>query len=179
MSPPEHHINFWKRIEEKFQKSPSKLETIKTLISFGISVRKESDEIRFYSGSIEIKSNAIARGTEIDRRVVAEVAEIIVEDPVLGEIFSKIRPIPDLSGIGPRFGFGVIEIIPEEASTPGIIAGVLGVIAASGLNVRQVIVDDPEIVREPRAKIVTDRPVNPDLIPSIRNVSGVRAVVIL
>ncbi|MCL5731208.1 MAG: regulator [Candidatus Thermoplasmatota archaeon] len=179
MSVPEKRINFWKQIEEKFQKSPSKLETIKTLISLGISVRKEYDEIRFYSGSIEIKSNAISRGTEIDRRVVAEVAGIIVNDPLLSEIFSGIKPIPDLSGIGAKFGFGVIEIIPVEASTPGIIAGVLDVIASSGLNVRQVIVDDPEIVREPRAKIVTDRPVDPALIPSIRNVAGVRAVVIL
>ena len=172
-------MEFWKYLEKKFQRSPSQLLAIKALISSGISVRREQGSARFYSGNIEIKSNAVARGLHTDRRVILELSRKITEDSVLSPMFSRLMPLPNLGVASRDMGFGAIEIIPISAYTPGIVAGVLGIIAREGINVRQVIVDDPEISSDPRAVIVTDRPIDSSLIPEIRIVNGVRAVVIL
>ncbi len=172
-------MDFWKYLDRKFQRGPSQLQAIRALISNGISVRQEAEAIKFYSGNIEIKSNAVARGLNTDRRVIVELSRKIVEDEVLSGIFEKLRPLPNFGAASSDLGYGAIEIIPVSANTPGIVAGVLGIIARNGINVRQVIVDDPEINSDPRAVIVTDKPIDPSLLPEIRLVNGVKAVVLL
>jgi len=76
-------------------------------------------------------------------------------------------------------GLGVIQIVPESASKPGIISAIASIIARENISIRQVIVDDPELVSEPKALIVTDSKIPPNLLPEMRNVPGVMAVVIL
>ena len=74
--------------------------------------------------------------------------------------------------------WGVIEIIPEDPSIPGIVASVATIVANAKLSIRQSIVDDFEFSEEPRLFIVTEKQVPGILVPKIRDVKGVKAVVI-
>ena len=57
-------------------------------------------------------------------------------------------------------------------------AGVSTIIAAASISIRQVIVDDPEVVDEPRGFIITDAPVPSELIPAMKAVEGVQGLVL-
>src|SRR5712692_3186581 len=70
------------------------------------------------------------------------------------------------------------EIVPTNASKPGILAGVAAIIAQAGISIRQVIMDDPEIVDDPHGFIVTEAPVPERLLPQIKQVDGVKSVVL-
>jgi len=83
-----------------------------------------------------------------------------------------------LKDVAPDMKWGVIEIIPEDPSIPGILAGVANIVADAKLSIRQAIVDDFELSEEPRLYIVVEKQVPGILIPKIRNVKGVKAVVI-
>ncbi|UCF12397.1 MAG: ACT domain-containing protein [Thermoplasmatales archaeon] len=72
--------------------------------------------------------------------------------------------------------WGVVEIIPEDPSMPGILADVATIIANNNISIRQSIVDDFEISEEPRLFIVTEKLIPGSLIPKIRKTKGVKAV---
>jgi hypothetical protein len=75
-------------------------------------------------------------------------------------------------------GWGAIEIVPNDARAPGILAGVSSIIARASISIRQVIIDDPEVVDEPRGFIITDAPVPSELLPAMKAVDGVQGVVL-
>lgn len=169
----------WKYIKDEFSKQPSQLKVVKKLVSIGLRVARDDDAIKIFCDDIEIKPNSLAKALNVDRRVVVEVIEKIVRDNTLGPFFSDLFPVANLGRASSRMGFGVIQIVPDSASKPAIISGVSQIIAREGISIRQVIVDDPEINDDPRGIIVTDSPVPPSLLPEIRKVPGVEAVVIL
>src|SRR2546428_14030810 len=74
--------------------------------------------------------------------------------------------------------WGAIEIVPTNASKPGILAGGAAIIAQAGISIRQVIMGDPEIVDDPHGFIVTEAPVPERLLPQIKQVDGVKSVVL-
>lgn len=169
----------WKYIKDEFAKQPSQLKVVMKLISIGLRVVQADDEIKIFCDDIEIKPNSLAKALKVDRRVVVEVMEKIVRDNTLGPFFRELFPVANLGRASSKMGFGVIQIVPDSAKRPAIISGVSQIIASEGLSIRQVIVDDPEINEDPRGIIVTDSPVPPSLLPEIKKVPGVEAVVIL
>ncbi|MCL4332104.1 MAG: ACT domain-containing protein [Candidatus Thermoplasmatota archaeon] len=171
----------WKKLTDKFYKMPSQLVVVRKMISVGLSVRSEFDEDlpRIFCSDIEIQPATLAKTLGIDRRAVIGAIRSIAADPDLLNFFSRLTPVANFSASSSFLGMGVIQIVPELADRPGIIAGVLSVIADAGINVRQVIVDDPEISDEPRAYVVTQSPIPSELISILRQVPGVRALVLL
>lgn len=169
----------WKYIKDEFSKQPSQLKVVMKLISIGLKVVRVDDQIKIFCDDIEIKPNSIAKAMGVDRRVVVEVIEKIVKDTTLASFFRELSPVANLGKASSRMGFGVIQIVPDAADRPAIISGVSQIIAREGISIRQVIVDDPEITEDPRGIIVTDTPVPAALLPEIRRVAGVQAVVIL
>lgn len=169
----------WKYVKDAFSKQPSQLRVATKLISLGLRVVKEDEEARIYCEDIEIKPNSIARAIGVDRRVVVGVIDKITGDSTLASFFRDLVPVANLGRASSRMGFGVIQIVPESAGKPAIIAGVSQIIAREGISIRQVIVDDPELTEDPKGIIVTDSPVPASLLPEIRKVPGVQAVVIL
>lgn len=168
----------WKYIKDEFSKQPSQLKVVKKLVSIGLSVVKSEDGPKIFCDNIEIKPNSLAKALEVDRRVVVEVLEKIVRDDTLGPFFRELFPVANLRKSSKAMGMGVIQIVPDSAASPGIISGVSQIIAREGIGIRQVIADDPEITDDPRGIIVTDTPVPASLLPEIRRVPGVQAVVI-
>ena len=170
----------WEYINNKFERFPSQQRVVKKMISLGLSVRKDNEgEGHIFCESIEIKPNSLATALGVDRRVVVEVLAKILADSKLYSFFTDLRPVAHLGAVSSKMGMGVIQIVPELASQPGIIAGVSNIISRANISIRQVIVDDPELVEDPRATIVTDSPIPSDLLPDLKKVRGVGAVVIL
>ncbi len=170
----------WKYINDNFGKYPSQIKVLRKLISLGLSVRKDHEDVpRIYCDDVEVKASAVAQALDVDRRAVLEILRKIVEDPQLARFYSDLRPVPDFGVVSSRLGMGVIQIVPTAASQPGIIAGVSQIIARENISIRQVIVDDPELVDNPKATIVTDSPIPGHLLSDLKKISGVEAVVIL
>ena len=88
-------------------------------------------------------------------------------------------PVPDFGKVSSRLGLGVLQIVATSASKPGIISVVSQIISRENISIRQVIVDDPELVDNPKATIVTESPIPGRLLEEMKSVPGVGAVVIL
>ncbi|MEM0155433.1 MAG: regulator [Thermoplasmataceae archaeon] len=170
----------WDQIRKKFVHNPSQQKVVSKMISIGLNVEPDLDsKLRIYCDGIEIKPNSLAAAINVDRRVVVETLRKISTDPVLMEFFRNIRPVCNLGVASSKVGMGVIEILPDSAKRPGIIWGVSEILAREHISIRQVIGDDPDLVENPKATIVTDAPVPASLLSRIKAVPGVQAVVIL
>jgi predicted regulator of amino acid metabolism with ACT domain len=73
---------------------------------------------------------------------------------------------------------GIIEIVPEDASRPGIIKDVAEKISKFGVSIRQAIADDPKLTPQPKLTIVTDRPLSGEVLEAIRQISYIKSVVL-
>lgn len=173
-------IKLWVKIKDKFENFPSQSRVVRKMISLGLSVRRDFEGTgRIFCGDIEIKPNSLARSSGVDRRVVLEVVRKIMDDEVLSSFFEGLMPTASFGSSATIMGFSVIELVPESAQKPGIISDFLSVISKKGINIRQVIADDPDLVDEPRATIVTETPIPNELIGELKKVKGVKALVLL
>lgn len=170
----------WDYIKENFKKYPSQTKVLRKLISLGLSVRKDHEgTARVFCDDVEIKASALAFALGVDRRAVLDVLSKIVRDVEMSKFFNDLKPVPDFGKVSSKLGMGVIQIVPTRATQPGIISGVSNIISREGISIRQVIVDDPELVDNPKATIVTDSPIPGKLLSDLKSVPGVEAVVIL
>jgi predicted regulator of amino acid metabolism with ACT domain len=164
----------WAKLRPHFKGYPAQERVAQLMVNYGLRVK----EATVCAGEIELTDSAIARAAGVDRRVVTATVATIRGNRLLREFFGKLWPVCHLGNVASLMGWGAIEILPTNASKPGILAGTSAIIAEAGIGVRQVVVDDPEIIEDPRALLITERPLPQRLIPKIRNLDGVRAVVI-
>jgi predicted regulator of amino acid metabolism with ACT domain len=164
----------WDLLEEYFARYPAQSRVAKLMLDRGFSVREGS----VYAGDVALTDTALARAADVDRRVVKATVETIEDHDELEQVFAELTPTCHLRDAAPGLGWGVLEIVPTDASQPGILAGVASLIAGEGISIRQAIVDDPEFAEEPRLYIITQRPVPADLLPEIQSVAGVLEVVL-
>ncbi|MFG1449358.1 MAG: ACT domain-containing protein [Thermoplasmataceae archaeon] len=170
----------WQYINESFKKYPSQQKVLLKLISLGLSVRRDFEGVpRIYCSDVEVKASALASSLDIDRRAVLDALDKIVHDEKLAVFFANITPVPDFGKVSTHLGMGVIQILPESATKPGIIAGVSRIFSEEGISIRQVLVDDPELSESPKATIVTDGQIPSRLLSEIRKIPGVQAVLLL
>ncbi|MBI4416440.1 MAG: regulator [Euryarchaeota archaeon] len=164
----------WAKLKPYFKGFPAQEKIAQLMVNYGLRVKED----RVYAGEIELTDSAVARAAGVDRRVVTATVETIRKTPILAEFFGKLWPVCHLGNVAPLMGWGAIEILPTNASKPGILAGTSSIIAEAGISVRQVIVDDPEVFEDPRAMLITEKPVPERLLPKLRNLDGVRGVVL-
>jgi len=164
----------WAKLRPHFKGYPAQERIAQLMVNYGLRVKGRG----VFAGEIELTDSAIARAAGVNRRVVTATVETIRGNRLLSDFFGKLWPTCHLGNVAPMMGWGAIEILPTNASKPGILAGTSAIIAEAKISVRQVVVDDPEILEDPRALLITDRPLPERLIPKIRNLDGVRGVVI-
>ncbi len=164
----------WSRLRTYFKGYPAQEKLAQFMLVHGFRV----SDGRVYAGAVELADTALARATNVDRRLVGATVRTIQRTPELLRFFSRIQPVCNLAEVAPSVGWGAIEIVPTSASKPGILSGVATLIAEAGISVRQVIVDDPDVVDDPRALIITEAPVPERLLPRIKTVDGVKSVVL-
>lgn len=164
----------WSDIAEHFERTPAQLAVARTLLTHGFRV----EDGRVHAGDVEISDAAIARAADVDRRVVASTVETIAGEPKLRRVFANLRPVAHLKDVAPEMGWSSLEIIVEDARAPGILAQITEIIAEESISIRQAIADDPDLVEDARLLVVTGSQVPMSLIPEMKEVAGVRSVVI-
>lgn len=165
----------WNLIANYFNNFPAQERVAKLLMTHGLHVGQNGE---VYCGAIKMSQSAIARAAGVDRRVVNATVETIQDVSELYEFFSKIESTCHLKNVAPVMGWGVIEIIPLDPTVPGILAGVAKILANEKISVRQAIVDDPHLTDEPRLFMITEKSVPMNVIPEIKNIEGVRSIII-
>ncbi len=164
----------WDLLEEYFSRYPAQSRVAKLMLDHGFAVRDGG----VWAGDVSLTDTALARAANVDRRVVKATVETIEDHSELEQVFSQLSPTCHLRDAAPGLGWGVLEIVPTDASQPGILAGVASTIAEHGISIRQAIVDDPEFTEEPRLFIITERPVPAEVLPEVQAITGVLEVVI-
>jgi predicted regulator of amino acid metabolism with ACT domain len=164
----------WRQLAKYFNSYPKRRRLAQKLLEYGLKI---SDN-KIYCGEIELSDSKIARAFDIDRRIIADTIKTITDNKDLRKVFYQLKPTCHIKDVAPDMNWGVIEIIPEDASMPGILADVAKVVADAKISIRQAIVDDFELSEEPRVFIVTEKQLPGILIPKIRKIRGVKAVVI-
>lgn len=162
----------WDTLIDYFRRYPAQEKIARKLIALGLCIRDDT----VFCGDIKIADSALARAAGTDRRIVAATIQTIQDHPELRQAFSRFQPTLHLKEVAPALGWGVLIIVPENASTPGILAGVSSIIAREGISVRQAVVDDPDFIDEPKLYIVTEEPLPPRIIPDIQGSPGVKSV---
>lgn len=164
----------WDLLTKYFQRFPAQSRVAQTLLQQGLSVREDG----IYSGDIAISDTALARACNVDRRIISATINTIRREPDLMAVYSRLKPTTHLKDAAPLMRWGVIEIVPDDAHHPGILAHVATIIAQHGLSIRQAIVDDPDLHDEPRLYVITESPVPMQVVADIRDGPGIRSVVI-
>ena len=164
----------WRKIAKYFNKYPKRKKLAQKLLEYGLKVNNN----KIYCGEIELSDSKIARAFSVDRRIIMSTIKTIMGEKDLKRVFSRLKPTCHLKDVASEMNWGVIEIIPEDPSMSGILANVSMIVADANISVRQAIVDDFELSEKPRLFIVTEKQMPGRLIPKIRDVKGVKAVLI-
>ena len=157
-----------------FQGYPSQEKVARMMIRYGLKVL----DGKVYCGSVEISDSALGRAAGVDRRIVKSTVKRIASIEDIRLFFELLESTSLLVKVAPFMGWSALEIIPNNACTPGILADVATVISEAGISIRQAIVDDPELSDEPRLLVVTDSPIPPEYIPALRKCRGVRSLIL-
>jgi uncharacterized protein len=164
----------WKQLAPYFDGFPTRMKIAQKMLEYGL----RTSHGKVYCGPIELSDSKMARAFNVDRRAISATIETIQQHPELSKIFEKLQPTCHLREVAPVMNWGVVEIIPEDPSTPGILAEVATLIARENISIRQAISDDFELTEEPRLYVITEGTIPAHLIPKIRHATGVKAVLI-
>ena len=162
------------QIKDYFTGYPSQLSVAEMFLRYGISVR----DCDAYIGDIKQADSAISRAVGVDRRVVRSTIERISMNPDLSALFSKIRCIADLSDASSILGNSAIEIVPDDDSRPGTMAGIMNILSSLDLNVRQAVVSGGEDGGKTHLVITVEGPIPPAALAEIRDSPGVAQVIL-
>ena len=163
----------WKRISEFLKDYPERLSVARILVKNGLSIR----DGKVYCNEIPVPIAGISRAAGVDRRTVMKTIEMIESNEELRRIFKGIRSAgTSLKEIARHLDLGVVEITPEDARLPGILARSASLLADRNISIRQAIVDDPELSPEPKLTLIAERKIPGDLIPEFLKIRGVSKV---
>jgi predicted regulator of amino acid metabolism with ACT domain len=163
----------WEKIKHKFEKYPARMDVARKIVKYGLRVGEKG---KIYCGDIEISDVAIARAANVDRRSIKATVDIILEDEQLSKIFSNITPAgPLVKNAAKDLGFGIVEI-EADAGNMGIIASATDLIARNMISIRQVHAGDPEFEENPILTIITEKPIEGNLINEFLKIEGVKRV---
>ena len=157
-----------------FSGFPSQEKVAQMMIRHGIRVA----DGKAYCGDIELSDSALGRAAGVDRRVIRSTIERIGSNEKLSAVFSKLISIPLFSDAASEIGCSTLEIIPTDATIPGILADAASIIYKAGVSIRQAVVDDPGLGKDAHLIIVMDGQLPPEYIPVLKASRGVKQIVI-
>ena len=163
----------WGKIEEKFKKYPARMSVAEKMIELGLSL---NDDGKIYCGNLKISDKALATAANVDRRAIKSTIEVIQNDGELFTLFNNIIPAGTLlKNIAKIINLGVIEI-EVGSENKGILAETSDLITKKGINIRQAYAEDSEMQEYPLLTIITEGPINGDLINEFLKIKGVNRV---
>ena len=124
----------------------------------------------------KINEKALAIAADVDRRAIKSTIEIIQNDEDLFNIFSNVLPAGTLlKNIAKNLNLGVIEI-EVGSQNEGILAAITKIISKKGINIRQAYAEDNELEENPILIVITENPIDNDLISEFLKIKGVNRV---
>ena len=163
----------WERIQTLMGYHSERLKVARVCLENGLAIRGD----RIYLNKIEMPTARVARAASVDRRTVTETVRMVNSQSDLKRIFENLQSAGlSLRGITRQLRLGVIEITAEDAKTVGILASSSKLLAEAGVSIRQALVDDPELVPEPKLTLIGDKSIPGDLIPKMLKIAGVSKV---
>ena len=160
-------IKMWEKINEKFKKYPARMKVAEKMIELGLSLNNDG---KIYCGNLKISDKALAIAADVDRRAIKSTIEIIQNDEDLFNIFSNV-----LKNIAKNLNLGVIEI-EVGSQNEGILAAITKIISKKGINIRQAYAEDNELEENPILTVITENPIDNDLISEFLKIKGVNRV---
>ena len=162
------------KIEKRFEKYPTQKKVVYNLLNYGLRIKNN----KIYCGPIEISDSKFARSINIDRKVIISTINSLKKDTSLDKFFSNLLPTCNLKDAAPLMGWGVLEIIPDNPSSSGIIAGVSNILSKENISIRQAIGDDYSLLKNPRLYIITEKTIPSKLFKNIKKIKGIRGLTI-
>ncbi len=163
----------WERINEKFKKYPARIRVAEKMVELGLSINEDG---KIYCGNLKISDKALATAAEVDRRAIKSTIEVIQEDEELSNLFTNIIPAGTLlKNIAKNLELGVIEI-EVGSENEGILAATTKLISEKGIGIRQAYAEDTELQKTPLLTIITEKPVEGNLINEFLKIKGVTRV---
>lgn len=138
---------------------------------------KVDGKAKIYAGNIEIPPVKIGRALNVDRRVVIETAKAIAEDDKLLQIFYRLEPRAFIANAAKELGVDVIEI-RANPKRKGVVAAVTRVLSDHGVNIRQIISDDPELYPDPVLTIIIQGKLDPQIIEQLKRLECAESIMI-
>jgi predicted regulator of amino acid metabolism with ACT domain len=161
-------------LEKFFEHARGRKLVATELLRLGLKVDAEG---KIYVGSIELPPAKIARALSVDRRVVIETAKAIANDDKLLQIFYRLESRAFMGNAAKELGFDVIEI-RADPKRKGIVAAVTKILADSGIVIRQIISDDPDLYPDPVLTIIIDGSLDAKTIKKIKELEFAQAIMI-
>ncbi|MDR2967085.1 MAG: amino acid-binding protein [Methanobacteriaceae archaeon] len=163
----------WERLNYKFKKYPARMNVAWKMVELGLRVDKDN---KIYCGNLKISDVALSNAANVDRRAVKSTVTTILEDEQLSSIFKNIIPAGTLlKNIAKNLGLGIIEIEVGNENT-GILAEASKLISAKNISIRQAYASDIELGDNPILTIITEEPVEGNLINELLKIYGVMKV---
>ncbi len=162
-------------IEKTFSRKREQRRVAEFLLKNALRV---SEDGGLFLRKIEIPYTSVAKVLNVDRRVVKATINSILNEPRLKKIYTKLDSALLLRDVAPEIGYGAIEIIPTDAASKGIIAGVTKIIDDAEISIRQIISEDP-MFENAETTIITEKPIPREKIDEILQISGVKKVTVL
>ena len=163
----------WEIIHEKFKKYPARIRVAENMIELGLSVHEDG---KIYCGNLKISDKALATAANVDRRAIKSTIEVINEDSELFDLFNNIIPAGTLlKNIAKIVDLGVIEI-EVGSDNEGVLAAATNLITNNGINIRQAYAEDSELQKYPILTVITNEPINGELINEFLKIKGVNRV---
>lgn len=160
----------WRQISNRLREYPGRQKVARLLVELGLSIQEGP---KIFCGGIELSDVKIARFLGIDRRTVRDTAQLIAADPVLKQVFERLRPAgPYLADVGKFLGYSVIEIYADP-HTVGIVAKAAALIAQENIAIRQAVADDPDLTPEPKLTLVLEKEPTGAILQRILKIPGV------
>ena len=143
------------------------------MIELGLSVHEDG---KIYCGNLKISDKALATAANVDRRAIKSTIEVINEDSELFDLFNNIIPAGTLlKNIAKIVDLGVIEI-EVGSDNEGVLAAATNLITNNGINIRQAYAEDSELQKYPILTVITNEPINGELINEFLKIKGVNRV---
>jgi hypothetical protein len=161
-------------LEEYFEKKPARKSVAVEMLRLGLRVDGKG---RIYAGKIEVPPSKISRAIGVDRRVVIDTARDISLDDELYRIFFNLEPRAFLGGVAKGLGLSMI-ILRADPHRKGVIARVTGILSESGVLIRQLISDDPDIFPDPVLTIIIDGKLDSKVLESLRSLEFAESITI-
>ena len=163
----------WEKIHEKFKKYPARIRVAEKMIELGLSLHEDG---KIYCGNLKISDKALATAADVDRRAIKSTIEVIQNDPELFDLFSNIIPAGTLlKNIAKKINLGVIEI-EVNSENEGMLAIITHIISKKGINIRQAYAEDSEMQEFPLLTLITENPIDGELINEFRKIEGINRV---